>query len=122
MARSHISILVVRKIVAGDRSRLIGSCYPGMNRGPSLCNSPGKRADQKCARKLALSERACQVFLVFLSMCSTRTRATNVRHAEYCASYGSSRRELPYKMHPDDLKLKRPPDQVPEIIEVTTQQ
>jgi hypothetical protein len=49
MAQSHISILVLRKIVAGDRSRLVGSCYPGMNRGRGLCNSPGKRADQKFA-------------------------------------------------------------------------
>jgi hypothetical protein len=59
---------VVRKIVAADHASSVRAIQ-GMNRG--LCNSPGKRADQKFADKCALSEWACQLFL---SMCSTRTR------------------------------------------------
>jgi hypothetical protein len=58
MAESHISLLVVRKIVRAIGRASTVRAIQGMNRG--FCNSPGKRADQIFAENGAPSESACQ--------------------------------------------------------------
>ena len=73
MAQTHITILVMRKIVAGVLARLAGSRYPEDEPG-----APAARRESGLinifVQNCALVELACQLFL---STCSTRTRGTN---------------------------------------------
>jgi hypothetical protein len=58
MAESHISLLVVRKIVRAISHASSVRAIQEVNR--SFFNSPRKRADQRCAADFVLSEWACQ--------------------------------------------------------------
>ena len=79
MTESHICILVVRKILAGDRSRLVGPCYPGDE--PGHLQLAGKAG---CIRHSLGSLLSLNRLVNCFFRCAARTSGTNIWPGMIC--------------------------------------